>query len=230
MTGSSTNNRMARNGIDWGSVAIFFSLMLLGWLNIYAAVFDDAARAGFSMDSRYGSQLIWMGVSVLAAVVIMLIDEIYYHILAYPSYILMLAVLLATLFIGTEVNGAKSWLRLGGPHGRHPAPERRRFGHRVRLFSHRLLPRRFQFVGLRRTGDGGLPLRLLLPLEPCDAARGGHRYLYPHRRVHERRMAGQGAVSGRRGARLGRHLSADACSPPRASRSLRSASMPGGRN
>lgn len=47
MTGSSTNNRMARNGIDWGSVAIFFSLMLLGWLNIYAAVFDDAARAGF---------------------------------------------------------------------------------------------------------------------------------------------------------------------------------------
>ena len=27
MTGSSTNNRMARNGIDWGSVAIFFSLM-----------------------------------------------------------------------------------------------------------------------------------------------------------------------------------------------------------
>ena len=37
MTGSSTNNRMARNGIDWGSVAIFFSLMLLGWLNIYAA-------------------------------------------------------------------------------------------------------------------------------------------------------------------------------------------------
>lgn len=38
----------------------------------------------------------------------MLIDEIYYHILAYPSYILMLAVLLATLFIGTEVNGAKS--------------------------------------------------------------------------------------------------------------------------
>jgi len=114
MTGSSTNNRMARNGIDWGSVAIFFSLMLLGWLNIYAAVFDDAARAGFSMDSRYGSQLIWMGVSVLAAVVIMLIDEIYYHILAYPSYILMLAVLLATLFIGTEVNGAKSWLRLGG--------------------------------------------------------------------------------------------------------------------
>lgn len=113
MTGSS-NNRMTRSGIDWGSVAIFLALMALGWLNIYAAVFDDSAQAGFSMNSRYGSQLVWIGISLLAAVVIMLIDEIYYHILAYPSYLLMLLVLLGTLFIGTEVNGARSWLRLGG--------------------------------------------------------------------------------------------------------------------
>ncbi len=58
MTGSS-NNRMTRSGIDWGSVAIFLALMALGWLNIYAAVFDDSAQAGFSMNSRYGSQLVW---------------------------------------------------------------------------------------------------------------------------------------------------------------------------
>ncbi|HIW97584.1 MAG TPA: rod shape-determining protein RodA [Candidatus Tidjanibacter gallistercoris] len=114
MTGSSSNNRTGRSRIDWGSVAIFFVLMALGWLNIYAAVFDDSAAGGFSMSSRYGSQLVWMGVCVLAAAVIMLIDEIYYHILAYPSYVLLLAVLLATLFLGTEVNGAKSWLRFGG--------------------------------------------------------------------------------------------------------------------
>ena len=152
----------------------------------------------------------------------MLIDEIYYHILALPSYILMLAVLLATLFIGTEVNGAKSWLRLGGfsvqpaevrqiydgtrprslhellqlfhgrlaepavrsapaggPHGRHPAPERRRFGHRVRPLFSSSSTAKVSNSWVYVTGDGGLPLRLLLPLEPCDAARGGHRYLYP---------------------------------------------------
>src|SRR5699024_11201953 len=114
MTGSSSNNRTGRSRIDWGSVAIFFVLMARGWLSIYAAVFDDSSAGGFSMNSRYGSQLVWMGVCVLAAAVIMLIDEIYYHILAYPSYVLLLAVLLATLFLGTEVNGAKSWLRFGG--------------------------------------------------------------------------------------------------------------------
>ena len=99
---------MEKSGVDWGSVAIFFALMLLGWTNIYAAVFDETATGGFSFSTRYGSQLMWIGICVLAAVVIMKVDEIYYHIVAYPFYVFMLVVLLATLVIGTEVNGARS--------------------------------------------------------------------------------------------------------------------------
>lgn len=112
MTGSKSS--MEKSGVDWGSVAIFFALMLLGWTNIYAAVFDETATGGFSFSTRYGSQLMWIGICVLAAVVIMKVDEIYYHIVAYPFYVFMLVVLLATLVIGTEVNGARSWLRFGG--------------------------------------------------------------------------------------------------------------------
>lgn len=113
MTGKS-NGGMAKSGVDWISVAIFFALMLLGWMNIYASVFDETDSGGFTLYSRYGSQLAWMGVCVITAVVIMLIDEIYYHILAYPFYLGMLLVLTATLFIGTEINGARSWIRFGG--------------------------------------------------------------------------------------------------------------------
>lgn len=111
MTGK--NSAISKGGVDWGSIAIFFGLMLLGWLNIYAAVLDDSALPGFVFNSRYGSQLMWMGICALAAVVIMLIDEIYYHIVAYPLYFVMLLVLVATLFVGTNVNGAQSWLRFG---------------------------------------------------------------------------------------------------------------------
>lgn len=103
-----------KSSLDWGAVVIFFVLMLLGWLNIYAAVYDEGVATGFTLASKYGSQLLWMGISVVAAMVIMLIDEIYYHILAYPLYFAMLLVLVATLFIGTTVNGAQSWLRFGG--------------------------------------------------------------------------------------------------------------------
>lgn len=114
MTGSKSNPGMAKSGVDWISVAIFFVLMALGWMNIYAAVFDESASAGFTLASRYGSQLVWIGVCVATAVAIMLIDEIYYHILAYPLYFAMILLLIATLFIGTDVNGARSWIRLGG--------------------------------------------------------------------------------------------------------------------
>jgi rod shape determining protein RodA len=103
------------NGIvDRGSIAIFFLLMVIGWVNIYAAVFDESATEGFSFASRYGSQLIWIGVCVVASVVIMLIDDIYYHIASYPLYVFMVLMLIATLLVGTEVNGAKSWIRFGG--------------------------------------------------------------------------------------------------------------------
>lgn len=112
MTGKS--NKTAESGLDWVSVAIFFGLMIIGWLNIYAAVFDESATGGFTFSSRYGSQLVWIGICTLAAIVIMLIDEIYYHVLAYPIYFLMLLVLLITLAVGTTVNGAQSWLRIGG--------------------------------------------------------------------------------------------------------------------
>lgn len=113
MTGRSRSG-MAKNGVDWISVAVFFTLMLLGWMNIYAAVFDEAASGGFTLSSRYGSQLLWMGVCAVTAAVIMLTDEIYYHICAYPLYFAMLLILIVTLFIGTEINGARSWIRLGG--------------------------------------------------------------------------------------------------------------------
>lgn len=113
MTGKlSVNND--KPGLDWGAVVIFFVLMALGWLNIYAAVYDEGAATGFTVASKYGSQLIWMCVCVAAAMVIMLVDEIYYHIMAYPLYFIMLLVLVATLFVGTTVNGAQSWLRFGG--------------------------------------------------------------------------------------------------------------------
>lgn len=112
MTGRSKNTAQA--GVDWVSVAIFFALMLLGWFNIYAVVFDESATGGFSLGTRYGSQLVWIFICVLVAGVVMLIDEIYYHVIAYPLYWLMLLVLVATLFLGAEVNGARSWLRFGG--------------------------------------------------------------------------------------------------------------------
>ena len=114
MTNRNNRQQLGKTGIDWGSIAVFAILMILGWVNIYAAVFDEAHVSDSIWSTSYGSQLIWIGVSFVIAVIIMFLDEIYYHIAAYPLYILMIIVLIATLFLGTQINGAKSWLRFGG--------------------------------------------------------------------------------------------------------------------
>lgn len=109
----SVNDKFGWTRIDWKTILVFVVLVFVGWLNIYAAVYNEALSGGFDLSSRYGMQLIWIGISTIAAIVILLIDDIYYHLLAYPFYGLMMVVLVLTLFVGKEVNGAKSWLALG---------------------------------------------------------------------------------------------------------------------
>ncbi|MFI3331489.1 MAG: rod shape-determining protein RodA [Rikenellaceae bacterium] len=100
--------------IDWYAVIIYLLLIIMGWMNIYAAVSDSSlSGAGFELTSRYGMQLIWIGITLSIAVVILLIDAKFWHIFSAPMYIFSLLVLVSTLIIGREVNGAKSWLILG---------------------------------------------------------------------------------------------------------------------
>ena len=44
---------------------------------------------------------------------ILLIDAKYYHMLAYPLYWIAVLVLVGVLFLGKEVNGARSWIVMG---------------------------------------------------------------------------------------------------------------------
>lgn len=109
----SANDKLGWTKIDWKTILVFVLLVLIGWLNIYAAVYNEATAGGFDLSSRYGMQLIWIGISSIVAMVVLLVDDIYYHLLAYPFYGLMMVVLILTLFVGTKVNGARSWLSLG---------------------------------------------------------------------------------------------------------------------
>ena len=108
-----SENRLAVGGVDWVAVLAYVLLVLMGWLNIYAAVYDDAHASIFDVGQRYGMQLVWIGASAFIAVSILLIDDKYYHVLAYPLYWIMILVLVGVLLFGKEVKGAKAWIMLG---------------------------------------------------------------------------------------------------------------------
>lgn len=100
--------------IDWQTVIIYVLLVLFGWLNIYAAVYNDDHSSIFNIGHRYGMQMVWIGISFFTAISIILIDSKFYHILAYPLFWLMLGMMIIPLIIGKDTNGAKSWIEFGG--------------------------------------------------------------------------------------------------------------------
>ncbi|MDR0907261.1 MAG: rod shape-determining protein RodA [Rikenellaceae bacterium] len=99
--------------VDLWIIGIYVVLVALGWLNLYAAVYDDTQASAFNFAQEYGKQIVWIGLSVAMALVIMLIDDKYYHMLAYPIYGVALVLMLSTLLFGKEINGAKAWLVFG---------------------------------------------------------------------------------------------------------------------
>jgi rod shape determining protein RodA len=109
---ASRNNIWAN--IDWLTIGLYVLLVFLGWINIYAAVFNEAHSSIFDMSQRYGKQLIWIVAAFVLAGMLILIDSKFYVSFAFPIYIVTILLLVAVLLIGSEVKGAKSWFQIGG--------------------------------------------------------------------------------------------------------------------
>lgn len=99
--------------LDWMTVMLYAILVFLGWINIYAAVYNEDHQSIFDATQRYGKQLIWIGAAIFIAIIILTIESKFYSAFAYPTLILMILLLLAVLVFGVKVNGARSWFQLG---------------------------------------------------------------------------------------------------------------------
>lgn len=100
--------------IDWISVTLFIALVMIGWINIYAAVYDDSHSSILDISQKYGKQLLWIGAAFLLAFIILLTDSKFFTAFSFVIYGLIIGSLAAVLVLGTEVNGSRSWFELGG--------------------------------------------------------------------------------------------------------------------
>lgn len=100
--------------VDWATIIIYFLLVILGWLNIYAAVYNDESPSIFTISQKYGKQMLWIGASLFLIMIIFLIDSNFFSFFSYVFYGLTLVLLVAVIFFGKEVNGARAWFEIGG--------------------------------------------------------------------------------------------------------------------
>ena len=116
-----SGSRMLQN-MDWVTVLLYFLLVALGWMNIYAAVYSpDNVVNIMSFDINSGKQLVWIAASLLLIVVLLVVDYKVYEHLAYPIYGAIILLLLVTLAVAQPIAGSRSWLDLGGGIRLQPA-------------------------------------------------------------------------------------------------------------
>ncbi len=100
-------------GVDRLTIFLYVIMVILGWLNIYAAVFDEEHQSIFDMSQKYGKQLVWIAGAAIIAFSILLIDADFFTAFSYVFYGIMIIANIAVRFLGKEVKGSHSWFRFG---------------------------------------------------------------------------------------------------------------------
>ncbi len=100
--------------LDWVSVLLYVAMVGMGWLNIFAAVYDETANQSiFDLSLNSGRQLMFIAAAVVIILAIIIIDMRFYEAFAYIFYAIILVVLVMVPLIGKEVGGNKSWIGVG---------------------------------------------------------------------------------------------------------------------
>lgn len=102
------------SNVDWFTIGIFLLLVLMGWLNIYAATYDADNPSLFDLQQSYGKQAIWIGLGLVVGIICLLIEGRFYQNISYGSFIVTTLLLVGVLIFGKEISGAKSWYAIGG--------------------------------------------------------------------------------------------------------------------
>ncbi len=100
-------NQSIKNNIDWISVFIYATLVILGWLNIYSSSL-------LSTDGTYQKQLVFIGCTIPLIFIVLFVDGKFYE--KYASIIFGVSLLsLAGLFLfGKTIAGQRCWYAIGG--------------------------------------------------------------------------------------------------------------------
>lgn len=99
--------------VDKLTVLLFLVMVALGWLNIYAAVYNEEHQGILDLSQRYGKQFIWILAAIVVAIFVLLIDNRFYFFFGYFIFGGVILLLFLVLIIGKEINGAKSWFEFG---------------------------------------------------------------------------------------------------------------------
>ncbi|MBX2930971.1 MAG: rod shape-determining protein RodA [Chitinophagaceae bacterium] len=109
---------------DYLIVWLYAILVAIGIFCIFMVEYnpnEDIVQSFLSGKTNYSRQLFFTGLCIIAATFILLSDSKIFTAFANLFYAFGILLMLATFVIGDNINGSKSWIRLGGGFNLQPA-------------------------------------------------------------------------------------------------------------
>lgn len=100
--------------LDWWTVLLWASIVSFGLVAIYSATHGPASEfLLLTVQNNFSRQLIWAGVSFVVMLIVLFLPARFFQTMAYPAYLISLALIVAALLFGREINGSRSWIFIG---------------------------------------------------------------------------------------------------------------------
>ena len=99
--------------MDKALVALYLVLAVFGCMNIYSASITPDQYTIFDLTCNSGKQIMWVGISIFVGIVVMFMKSNIFDQFAYIFYGLIILLLIATIFLSSNIKGSRSWLVLG---------------------------------------------------------------------------------------------------------------------
>ena len=111
-----TQQTSVLRSLDWWTIGIYLALLVFGWISVCGASYTFGETDIFSLSTRSGMQVIWIGTSIVLGFVILMLDDSFYDTFAYVIYAAFMILLFLTIFNPHEIKGSRSWLVFGPIH------------------------------------------------------------------------------------------------------------------
>lgn len=113
--GLAKGNNTRTGNIDWITFSLYLSLILIGWLMIYAVGYNEKEPTSITdLSTSAGRQMMWVGVSLFIMFSVYVIDWKFWRTFSYSIYGVSIVLLVLVLFLGSNIKGATAWFSIGG--------------------------------------------------------------------------------------------------------------------
>ena len=108
-------NQSVTNNLDWISVVIYITLVIMGWLNIYSSSLSSIAEETsiFDFTQIYGKQFMFILLTIPLVFIVLSVDGKFYEKFSSVIYIIGLLSLAGLFLFGKTIKGQANWYSFG---------------------------------------------------------------------------------------------------------------------